>query len=218
MPGRVHEVSTQRLVVGLVRGLHGVQGRVRVEVLTDSPEQRFAPGAVVYPEGSADRLTIVEGRPVPDGPGWWLRFAELPSRDHVESLRDTYLEADVPLDEREPGRWHFHELEGLAVRSRDGRDLGRVREIYRAGAAEVFVVRGPGGELDVPAVSAVVVEVAPERGEIVIDTDALDLDARPVDEPGYVRPRDRRPAPRRPKSRRPRSAPPPSTPPPAASR
>jgi len=31
-----------RLVVGLVRGLHGVHGRVRVEVLTDSPERRFA--------------------------------------------------------------------------------------------------------------------------------------------------------------------------------
>jgi len=206
-------MSTQRLVVGLVRGLHGVHGRVRVEVLTDAPERRFAHGAVVFPEGSTDRLTVVEGRPVPDGPGWWLRFVERPSRDLVESLRDTYLEADVPLDEREPGRWHFHELEGLAVRSQDGRELGRVHEIYRAGAAEVLVVRGPEGELDVPAVSAVVVEVAPERGEIVIDAHALDLDARPVDEPGFVRPRDRRPAPRRPKPRRQPPGAPPASPP-----
>jgi len=197
-------------VVGLVRGLHGVHGRVRVEVLTDSPERRFAVGDLVYPEGSSDGLTVVEGRPVPDGPGWWLRFAELPSRELVERLRDVYLEADVPPEEAEPGRWHFHELEGLRVRSRDGRELGRVREIYRAGAAEVFVVRGPEGELDVPAVSAVVVEVAPERGEIVIDGDALDVEARPVDEPDYVRPRDRRPASHRPKPRRRHFTPPPT--------
>lgn len=197
-------------MVGLVRGLHGVHGRVRVEVLTDSPERRFAIGAVVHPEGSSDGLTVVEGRPVPDGPGWWLRFAERPSRELVEPLRDVYLEADVPLGEAEPGRWHFHELEGLSVRSGDGRELGRVREIYRAGAAEVFVVRGPEGELDIPAVSAVVVEIAPERGEIVVDTDALDVEARPVDEPGYVRPRDRRPASRHPKPRHQRSTSPPT--------
>jgi len=195
-----------RLVVGLVRGLHGVHGRVRVEVLTDAPGSRFAVGAQVYPEGSSEALTIVEGRPVPDGPGWWLRFAERTDRDAVEDLRDAYLEADVPADEGEPGTWHFHELEGLTVRTRDARELGQVREIYRAGAAEVLVVRGPAGELDIPAVSAVVLEVAPERGEIVVDADAMDLEARPVDDPDHVRPRDRRPGRRRdPEPRQPRA-------------
>lgn len=196
-------MTTERLVVGLVRGLHGVQGRVRVEVLTDRPEARFAVGSHVFPEGSDVPLTVVEGRPVPDGPGWWLRFEERPERELVEDLRDVFLEADVPAHEDEPDRWHFHDLHGLAVRSREGRDLGTIREIYRAGAAEVFVVRGPDGELDIPAVSAVVVEIAPDRGEMIVDLDALDIDARPVDEPGYVRPRDRRPAPRRPRKRPP---------------
>ncbi len=87
----------------------------------------------------------------------------------------------------------MHELEGLAVRSGDGEDLGRIVELYHAGGADVFVVRGPRGELDVPGVRGIVIELAPERGEMIVDLDALAIDARPVEDEDYVRPRDRRP-------------------------
>jgi 16S rRNA processing protein RimM len=166
---------------------------VRVELLTDHPEDRFVVGGVLHPEGSADALTIAEAAPVADGPGWWLRFRELPSREAAEALRDRYLEIEAPEEEREPGRWFFHELVGLAVRSTAGEDLGTVSDIYRAGGAEVFVVRGPRGELDVPGVRGIVTELAPEKGEMIVDLDALDMDARPVEDDDYVRPRDRRP-------------------------
>ncbi len=182
-----------RLAVGLVRGFRGLHGHVRVELLTDRPEDRFAVGAVLYPEGSTAAFTIDEASPVADGPGWWLRFRELPSREAAETLRDVYLEIDAPAEEREPGRWFFHELVGLSVRSSTGEDLGIVSDIYRAGGAEVFVVRGPRGELDVPGVRGIVTELAPERGEMIVNLEALDLDARAVEDEAYVRPRDRRP-------------------------
>jgi hypothetical protein len=57
----------------------------------------------------------------------------------------------------------------------------------------VFVVRGPKGEFDVPGVRGIVVELAPDRGEMIVDLESLALDARPVDDEDYVRPRDRRP-------------------------
>jgi 16S rRNA processing protein RimM len=176
-----------------VRGLRGLRGHVRVELLTDRPEERFAVGSVLYPEGTTRPLTIEESSAVADGPGWWLRFREVPGRDAAEALRDTYLEIEPGDETREPGRWLFHELEGLAVRSTAGDPLGTVVEIYRAGGAEVFVVRGPRGELDVPGVTGIVTDLAPDRGEMVVDLDALDLEARPVDDEDYVRPRDRRP-------------------------
>lgn len=187
-----------RLVVGLVRGLRGLGGQVRVELLTDRPEDRFAPGAQLHPEGTDEVLTVAESSAVADGPGWWLRFQEVPDRVAAERLRGAYLEIDPPDEPREPGRWYWHELQGLAVRSTDGEDLGRVADVYRAGGAEVFLVRGPRGELDVPAVSGIVAELDPARGEVVVDLQALALDARPVEDEGYVRPRDRRPPRRRP--------------------
>ena len=44
--------SEERLVVALVRGVHGLRGAVRVEILTDRPELRYAPGSVLHREGT----------------------------------------------------------------------------------------------------------------------------------------------------------------------
>ena len=167
----------RRLVVGLVRGLHGLRGEVRVEVLTDHPDDRFARGAVVHPEGSGDPLTITFSAPVADGPGWRLRFREVPDRTAAERLRDIYLEALVPPDDGlARGEYYWHEVIGTPVTDVAGGPLGTVRDVYRAGGAEVFVVSGgPRGEFDVPAVRAFIRVFAPRRGEIVVDAEALGL-------------------------------------------
>jgi 16S rRNA processing protein RimM len=184
-----------------VRGLRGLHGTLRVELLTDRPEERFVPGARLHPEGTTEVLTITEAGAVADGPGWWIRFREIPDRTAADRLRDVYLEIEVDLasESREPGTWLWQDLIGLAVRSSDGRDLGRVHDIYRAGGAEVFIVRGPAGELDVPGVRGIVLDLAPERGELIVDLEALALDARPVDDKPD-RPRDRRRTPNPPRT------------------
>ena len=165
----------ERFTVALVRGFHGLRGDVRVEVLTDRPEDRFAPGARLFREGSSRPLTIAAAAAVVDGPGWRIRFAEVPDRTAAETLRDAYLEADVdPVALPEGGHW-WHEIVGASVRDVAGNELGRVVEVYRAGGAEVFLVRGATGEFDVPAVAAFVPVFAPDRGEIVVDTEALGL-------------------------------------------
>ena len=166
-----------RLVVALVRGVHGLRGAVRVEVLTDRPEDRFVPGSVLLPEGSDRALTIVSAAPVEDGPGWRLRFAEVVDRTAAEALRGVYLETEVgPGGGLARGEYYWHEVVGVTVTDVDGSALGVVRDVYRAGGAEVFVVRdGPVGEFDLPAVRAFIRVFAPRRGEIVVDAEALDL-------------------------------------------
>ncbi len=165
---------------------------MRLEVLTDRPAERFAVGAVVHPEGSARTLTVASAMPVADGPGWWLEFREIRSRTAADELRDALLEVEVDRSlDLEAGQAYWHEVVGCDVRARDGRSLGRVADVYRAGEAEVYVVRGGlPGEFDLPAVAGIVVDFAPERGEIVIDEAALDLGAAAVDARS---PRARRP-------------------------
>ena len=196
-----------RLVVGLVRGVHGLNGAVRIEVLTDRPEVRFARGATLYREGETAPLTVTEARAIPDGPGWRVRFRELADRTAAETLRDAYLEADVPSADA-PGRgsaW-WHEVIGIAVRGLDGEELGRVADIYRVGENDVYVVRGgPRGEFDLPAVRDYIRIFAPRRGEIVVDAGALDL--------GPVRP-PRSPRPSRSRRGGPAPSPDPGSPPP----
>ena len=161
-------------MVGQVRGFHGLRGTLRVESLTDRPDERFAVGKVLFREGSDSPLTITEADT--DAVGWRVRFAEVPDRTAAESMRDVYLEAVVaPGQELPRGEFYWHQVVGSAVKDVDGAALGEVVDIYRAGGADVAVVHGPAGELDIPLVRSVVRIFAPARGEIVVDGDALGL-------------------------------------------
>lgn len=198
-----HADATERLVVALVRGVHGLRGAVRVEVLTDRPEQRFRRGAVLHREGSGAPLTIASAEPVADGPGWRVRFDEVATRDAADRLRGAYLETVVrPAADLARGEVYWHEVIGVPVRGVDGAELGVVRDVYRVAENEVYIVDGePYGTFDLPAVRAFIRVFAPRRGEIVVDAEALDLQPPKARRTDPDRPR----APRR-RSRRPRRA------------
>ena len=197
--------DSDRLVVALVRGVHGLHGAVRVEILTDRPEQRYAVGSVLHREGSADPLTVSWSSAVSDGPGWRLQFAEVRDRLAAEDLKGAYLEIAAGPDAALPrGAYFWHEVVGTTVTSTDGTVLGTVQDVYRSGGAEVYVVSGGDyGEFDVPAVRDFIRIFAPRRGEIVVDPVALDLAPprrRPApDDPDRPRAPRRRAGPRRPK-------------------
>jgi 16S rRNA processing protein RimM len=183
-----------------------LRGAVRVEVLTDRPDDRFVPGAVLRKEGDERPLTIATAEAIADGPGWRIRFREIGSRDGADTLRGAYLEAAVrPDEDLARGSYYWHEVIGATVRGIDGVELGTVQDIYRVAENEVFIVGGgESGAFDLPAVRAFIRIFAPRRGEIVVDAEALDL--RP--------PRSREPDPNRPRAPRRRSrAGSPSTPP-----
>jgi 16S rRNA processing protein RimM len=172
-----------------------------VEVLTDRPEDRFVPGATLFREGDERPLTIASAEAVADGPGWRIRFREVTSRDDADTLRGAYLEAVVRPDaDLARGTYYWHEVIGSAVKGVDGAELGTVRDIYRVGETEVYVVDGgPYGSFDVPAVRAFIRIFAPRRGEIVIDAASLDLRPARSHEPDPDRPK----APRRTSRRKP---------------
>jgi hypothetical protein len=140
-----------------------------------------------------------------DGPGWRLQFAEVHDRSAAEDLKGVYLEIDAGPDAALPrGAYFWHEVVGTTVTSTDGRVLGTIQDVYRSGGAEIYTVAGGDyGEFDVPAVRDFIRIFAPRRGEIVVDTEALDLAPpnrrRAPDDPERPRAPRRRPGPRRPK-------------------
>lgn len=176
MAGRAPvETGEGRLVVGKVRGVHGLRGAVRVEVLTDKLS-RFDVGRTLFREGSAEPLTVTSSHR--DGPGLLVRFSEVADRSSADLLRDAYLEAEV--DSLEPDEFYWHDIVGCTVATMDGQELGTVEDVFRVGEAEVYQVKGPRGEILVPAVSSVVKELQPGDKRIVVDADALGL-ANPAD-------------------------------------
>jgi 16S rRNA processing protein RimM len=161
-----------RLVVGLVRGVHGLRGALRVEILTDNAA-RFDVGSTLFREGSDAPLTISSAHR--DGPGLLVRFREINDRAGADQMRDAYLEAtaDAPLD---PESYYWHDIVGSSVTTGGGEPLGTVEDIFRVGEGEVYVVRGPRGEILVPAVAAIVTEFQPAEKRMVVDAEALGLE------------------------------------------
>src|SRR4029078_9944685 len=99
----------ERLAVAIVRGAHGLRGVVRVEILTDRPEDRYAVGSVLHREGSNDPLTVTWSSAVADGPGWRIQFAEVPDRSAAEALVGAYLEIAAGPDSTLPRGPHLRD-------------------------------------------------------------------------------------------------------------
>ena len=160
-----------------MRGVRGLDGSLRLEVLTDLPEQRFIPGARLSVESSDRVLTVLDV--TPSSPGLFVRFGEVQSRLAGERLIGAYLtipaaQAQIPSD-----RVLWDEVIGVTVRDPQGAVIGEIRDLYRAGGAEVYVVHTPdGGEIDLPAVAAVIIEFAPREGRIVANLAGSELTVR----------------------------------------
>lgn len=160
-----------QLVVARIGRAHGIRGEVSVELRTDEPEQRLAPGAVLATEPpETGPLTVVSGR-VHSG-RLLLRFDGIVDRAAAEALRNTLLLAEVDPDERpeDPEEFYDHQLVGLRVVTTDGAAVGQVGEVAHPPGQDLLVVARPeGGEALVPFVSELVPEVDLAAGRIVID-------------------------------------------------
>ncbi|HEX5919049.1 MAG TPA: ribosome maturation factor RimM [Nocardioides sp.] len=172
------------VVVGRIGKPHGIRGEVTLDVRTDEPERRFAPGTTLRAEApaGADRrpssLTVARAR-------WHqstllVTFEELADRNAAEAARGTVLHATIGLDETpdDPEEFYDHQLVGLDVVDVDGTPLGSVKALVHGSAQDLLTVRTTDGrDALVPFVTALVPEVDLAAGRIVV-----------ADRPGLVTP------------------------------
>ncbi|MGY5885467.1 ribosome maturation factor RimM [Modestobacter lacusdianchii] len=163
------------MVVGRIGRPHGVRGQVTVEVRTDDPDLRFAPGSVLLTEPAPRGPLTVEAARWHSGT-LLLTLARpdgtvLADREEADALRNTQLLVPVaelpPLDD--PESFYDHQLVGLAAELPDGTPVGQVTAVRHEGT-ELLVVRRPeGGEVLVPFVTAIVPTVDVAAGRLVVD-------------------------------------------------
>jgi len=159
------------IVVGRVTTAHGIKGELKVEVLTDFPE-RFERGNTLWLKGI--ERTIEQGRP--QGRGVLLKLRGIETRNDAEALRGEVLTVPDLADLDEEGAYYIHDLIGLRVEDTTGAELGKLFEVITTGATDVYVIRGPRGELLLPALDDVVTDVDLTKGRIQVDVpDGLDF-------------------------------------------
>lgn len=144
-------------------GAKGLAGGLKLELLTDWPE-RIELGALLWVEGEEQprRVMLSElGGRVPV-----IALEGLESREAAEQLVGRFLEAER---RRLPeGSYYWHELEGLEVVDESGAAVGQLLEVFRAGENEVYRIGGEAGELLIPALRSVVLEIDLDRRRMVV--------------------------------------------------
>jgi 16S rRNA processing protein RimM len=160
-----------QLVVGRVGRAHGVRGEVSVQVRTDDPGRRFAPGSVLATDPPAlGPLTVGSVR-------WHLgrllvRFDGLADRTRAEELAGALLLVDSAAvgTPEDPDEFNDHDLIGLVAVTVAGDRVGTVTDVLHHGQ-DVLVISAAGGDGQtlVPFVRAIVPEVDIAAGRLVLD-------------------------------------------------
>jgi 16S rRNA processing protein RimM len=98
-----------------------------------------------------------------------LYLAAIGTREAAEQATGRYLEAATR--ELPEGTYYWDQLVGLQVMDPDGKHLGELAEVFRAGGNEVYRIVGPSGERLVPALRSVVLSVDLEAGRMTVAPD-----------------------------------------------
>ncbi len=159
------------LVVGQVLRPHGVRGEVRVKIITAHPE-RLEQHTYFYlaPPDSPEAVQRYAVEKLRSHKGTLLlKLGGCDDRDAAEELRgmlvQVRIEEAIPLEE---GEYYYFQLIGVRVETESGEWIGQVTEVLETGANDVYVVRGPRGEVLLPAVDNVVLKLDLELKQMVV--------------------------------------------------
>jgi len=167
-PGRADDRAGPRyLAIGRVARPWGTQGELKVEIMTDFPD-RFALLRKVYLGPKAVPFAL-EGFRLHKGSAL-LKLEGCHDRAAVEKLRGQLVQ--IPIEEAMPleeDEYYEHQIVGLAVWTVGGEYLGTVDEIIFTGSNDVYVVRGEGREILIPAIENVVLEINLAKGRLIVE-------------------------------------------------
>ena len=165
---------SEYLMIGEIVKPQGVRGEVKARPCT-CDVARFEGLETVYVErgGGYAPMKIRVNRLGDDVV--FMNVEGVSDRDAAEALRGTKLYIDrahaVELDEDSNFLTDLYGLRGLTD---DGRDLGKLTDVMQPGGNDVYVFRGPLGEVLVPALKSVVLAVDLEAGEMRLSGKRLD--------------------------------------------
>lgn len=157
--------------VGKIVNTHGIRGELRIVPITDFIDDRFRPGNHLVIEKDDVTIPVTVEKVRPHKGMELVKFAEYDNINDVEKFRNCYL--SIAADQIQPlddGRYYYHQIIGLTVKTTEGRELGQVKEIMAPGANDVWVVDRPGqSDLLLPAIKDVIKQVDLDHQEVIVE-------------------------------------------------
>ncbi len=156
------------MVIGVIVGAHGVRGDVRVSSESDVAGRltKLKSITLALPNGETSEHAVTGSRPHSGKAVELMSLSGCQNREEAQALTGSLL---VVREEDSPplpgGEYYEWQLIGLQVYTTDGRDLGKLVEVLRTGANDVYVT----DEALVPAISEVIREIDLDGGKMVIE-------------------------------------------------
>ncbi len=154
---------------GVVVRAHGLRGEVVADIFGDLAEV-FEQGLEVRltdGDGAESRMTVRRARRHQDR--LILEFDGVETCDRAEGLRSHVIwlprERIGPLESK---RWFVQDILGVEVFTDQGERLGRLTEVMHMPANDVYVVRGEGREILLPAIEDVIKDVDVVAGRMLV--------------------------------------------------
>jgi 16S rRNA processing protein RimM len=153
------------LLIGTIARAHGNKGQVIVNPESDFVEERFREGATLL---LGEKLTprrvmsarIQQGRPI-------IALEGVDTMDAAERLAGTELKMPVhEMGALPEGTYYRHDLVGCQVEDTEGRLIGEVTAVEGTMEASRLVIAAPHGEVLIPLVADICVDVKPAEKRI----------------------------------------------------
>ncbi|HMK74885.1 MAG TPA: ribosome maturation factor RimM [Thermodesulfobacteriota bacterium] len=143
--------------IGRVMKPHGVKGKVKVDYFgEDLHRSSFYREIFIEDEkGKPESYEVLET--VPQPPRLILRLKGIEKVEETKPLigKEILVEKDALLKLGE-GEYYWIDILGMRVETREGKGIGKVKEILPTGANDVYVVEGKRGEILLPATEEVI--------------------------------------------------------------
>jgi 16S rRNA processing protein RimM len=155
--------------IGRIVRSQGLKGQVKVLSYLESSESlqglcnlfigRSLQEAVLYP-----LLAVRAGRDF-----LILQLGGVADRDTAERLRGSSVWMHSEEMQKLPeGEYYWREIIGLQVLTEEDEILGRIEAVFPTGGNDVYVCRGGGREILLPAIGDVVRKIDTDRGVMVV--------------------------------------------------
>ena len=163
------------LVIGKIRKPHGIRGELVFEVTSDFAEH-IKPGIHVFLGASKESYFIQSIRK--KGNNLLITIEGLRDRNSVEGFRNIYVFVKASsLPPLHAGEYYNHDLLGTSVYTTEGKKIGRIVEILKTGANDVYVIasgKRDKQEILIPAIDSVVLKIDIATKKMIVDLQEWD--------------------------------------------
>ncbi|PIV00093.1 MAG: 16S rRNA processing protein RimM [Syntrophobacterales bacterium CG_4_8_14_3_um_filter_58_8] len=155
--------------IGRIVRSHGLTGRVKAVSYLESPETLHDVSGLFVGRSVQDAV-FVPLVAVQTGKGFFiLQLSGVDDRDAAERLRGSSVWISSEKIVKPPdGEYYWNQIIGLQVLTEEDEILGRIEAVFPTGSNDVYVCRGRGREILLPAIEEVVRKIDTERGVMVV--------------------------------------------------